>query len=277
MIIYATVTETSVGRLFAAGMVPGVLAILLYIAATVIWARIEPGIGPKGERLGLGKRIRLLRGVWGIVVLFAVVMGGILAGIFSPTEGAAVGAFGAAVLGAFKATGLRDYWQRFSGAVVETVQTSAMIFFAVIGISVFEYFIQAARVPEGVEALVSNLHLGPTGVMILLIAVLIVLGCFLDSIAILFIITPVIFPIVISNGYDPIRFGIIMIMVVEFGLITPPIGMNVFVLSRITTEVTTWQIFRGVVPYITADVVRISLLMLFPALVLWLPDLLFDK
>ncbi|MCB1462533.1 MAG: TRAP transporter large permease [Nitratireductor sp.] len=276
MIIYATVTETSVGRLFAAGMVPGALAVLLYIAATVIWARAEPGIGPSGERLNWGERLRSLRGVWGIVLLFAVVMGGILFGVFSPTEGAAVGAFGAAVLGAFNASGLKDYWQRLVGAVGETVQTSAMIFFAVIGISVFEYFIQAARVPEGVEAFVSSLHLGPVGVMVLLIAVLILLGCFLDSIAILFIITPVIFPIVIANGYDPIWFGIIMIMVVEFGLITPPIGMNVFVLSRIMPDVTTWQIFRGVLPYIGADVVRIALLLAFPAIVLWLPNLLFD-
>ncbi len=276
MIIYATVTETSVGRLFAAGMIPGLLAVLLYIAATLVWARAEPGIGPSGERLGWAERLKLLRGVWGIVTLFAVVMGGILFGIFSPTEGAAVGAFGAAVLGAFNARGVRDFLARLVDAIAETVQTSAMIFFAVIGISVFEYFIQAARVPQGVEAFVSGLALGPVGVMILLIAVLILLGCFLDSIAILFIITPVIFPIVIANGYDPIWFGIIMIMVVEFGLITPPIGMNVFVLSRIMPDVTTWQIFRGVMPYVGADIVRIALLLAFPALVLWLPNLLFD-
>lgn len=276
MIIYATVTETSVGRLFAAGMIPGVLATLLYITATMVWARAKPELGPPGKRVAWAQRLALFRGVWGIVTLFAVVMGGILAGIFSPTEGAAVGAFGATVLGALNARSLRDFVPRFIEAVGETVQVSAMIFFAVIGISVFEYFIQAARVPQGVEAFVSSLQLGPVGVMILLIAVLILLGCFLDSIAILFIITPVIFPIVIANGYDPIWFGIIMIMVVEFGLITPPIGMNVFVLSRIMPDVTTWQIFRGVLPYIGADIVRIALLLAFPGLCLWLPSLLFD-
>ncbi len=276
MIIYATVTETSVGRLFAAGMIPGVIATLFYIAATAAWARAEPGIGPAGERLAWRERLVSLRRVWGIVTLFAVVMGGILAGVFSPTEGAAVGAFGAAVLGALGAKGIKEYVGGLVGAVSETVQTSAMIFFAVIGISIFEYFIQAARVPQGVAEFVAGLQLGPTGVMLLLVAVLIALGCFMDSIAILFIITPVIFPIVIANGYDPIWFGIIMIMVVEFGLITPPIGMNVFVLSRIMPDVTTWQIFRGVMPYIAADVARIALLLAFPAIVLWLPNLLFD-
>jgi C4-dicarboxylate transporter DctM subunit len=275
MIIYATVTETSVGRLFAAGMIPGIIAMLFYIVATAIWARLDPDIGPAGSRVTWRDRLSLLRKVWGIVALFGVVMGGILTGLFSPTEGAAVGAFGAAVLGAFTSSEAKEFASNLVTAVKETVQTSAMIFFAVIGISVFEYFLQAARVPQGVETFVAGLHLGPAGVMIILLIVLILLGCFMDSIAILFIITPVIYPIVIANGYDPIWFGIIMIMVVEFGLISPPIGMNVFVLSRITPDVSTWKIFRGVMPYIAADVARIVLLLAFPAVVLWLPNLLF--
>jgi C4-dicarboxylate transporter DctM subunit len=171
---------------------------------------------------------------------------------------------------------LKDYWHNLVGAVAETVQTSAMIFFAIIGIAVFEYFLQAARVPQGIEAFITGLlGLGRWGAMALIVAVLVILGCFLDSIAILFIVTPLIFPIVVANGFDPIWFGIIMIMVVEFGLITPPIGMNVFVLSRIMPDVTTWTIFRGVMPYIAADVARIVLLLAFPAVVLWLPNLLF--
>jgi len=275
MIIYATVTETSVGRLFAAGMVPGLIAVLGYMAAVALWARAEPGIGPVGARVDWRQKLVLLKGVWGIVALFAAVMGGILGGVFSPTEGAAVGAFGAALLGAFNAASLSEYLDSLAAAVIETVQTTAMIFFAIIGIAVFEYFLQAARVPQGVEALISGMGLGPAGVMALIVLVLIVLGCFLDSIAILFIITPLIFPIVVANGFDPIWFGIIMIMVVEFGLITPPIGMNVFVLSRIMPEVTTWTIFRGVIPFIAADVVRIGILLVFPALSLWLPNLIF--
>jgi C4-dicarboxylate transporter DctM subunit len=161
-------------------------------------------------------------------------------------------------------------------AVVEAIQTSVMILFAVIGISVFEYFLQAARVPQGVEAFVRGLAWGPTGAMILIIAVLILLGCFLDSIAILFIVTPVIYPIVVNYGYDPIWFGIIMVMIVEFGLITPPFGMNIFVLTKVIPGIRTAEAFSGVGPYIMADVVRIGLLMLFPWLVLWLPNLLYQ-
>jgi len=277
MIIYATVTETSVGRLFAAGMIPGMIAVLGYMAAVWVWARFEPNIGPAGRSFSWREKLGLLRGVWGIVLLFVVVMVGIIGGIFSPTEGAAVGAFGAGLLGMLNAPNLSIFWSNLVHAVAETVQTTAMLFFAIIGISVFEYFLQAARVPQGIEAFVLGLGLGPIGVMALIVVLLILLGTVLEAIAILFIVTPLIFPIVVANGYDPIWFGIIMIMVVEFGLITPPIGMNVFVLSKVMPDVTTWTIFRGVMPFIAADVVRIGILLMFPALSLWLPTLLFGE
>jgi tripartite ATP-independent transporter DctM subunit len=277
MIIYATVTETSVGRLFAAGMIPGMIAVLGYMAAVWVWARFEPNIGPVGRSFSWREKLGILRGVWGIVLLFVVVMGGIIGGIFSPTEGAAVGAFGAGLLGMLNAPNLSIFWSNLVHAVAETVQTTAMLFFAIIGISVFEYFLQAARVPQGIEAFVLGLGLGPIGVMALIVVLLILLGTVLEAIAILFIVTPLIFPIVVANGYDPIWFGIIMIMVVEFGLITPPIGMNVFVLSKVMPDVTTWTIFRGVMPFIAADVVRIGILLMFPALSLWLPTLLFGE
>ena len=273
MIIYAMVTQSSLGRLFAAGIIPGILATFLYCAATTVWMRFNPKMGPAGDRTPWPERLRALKGVWGVAVVFGVVMGGMFNGIFSPTDGASGGAFGAIVIG-FVQRGLTI--GRLFEAVVEAVQTSVMILFAVIGISVFEYFLQAARVPQGVEAFVQGLAWGPTGAMILIIAVLILLGCFLDSIAILFIVTPVIYPIVISYGYDAIWFGIIMVMIVEFGLITPPFGMNVFVLSKVVPGITTGDAFSGVGPYILADFVRIGLLLAFPAIVLWLPNLLYN-
>ena len=161
MIIYATVTETSVGRLFAAGMIPGMIAVLGYMAAVWVWARFEPNIGPAGRSFSWREKLGLLRGVWGIVLLFVVVMVGIIGGIFSPTEGAAVGAFGAGLLGMLNASNLSIFWSNLVHAVAETVQTTAMLFFAIIGISVFEYFLQAARVPQGIEAFVLGLGLGP--------------------------------------------------------------------------------------------------------------------
>jgi tripartite ATP-independent transporter DctM subunit len=272
MIIYAMVTQTSLGRLFAAGIIPGILATILYCVATSAWMRFKPEMGPAGPKTPWPERWRSLRGVWGVAALFGIVMGGMFTGYFSPTEGASVGAFGAIVLGFLQ----RELTvPKLFDAVVEAVQTSVMILFAVIGISVFEYFLQAARVPQGVEELVRTLGWGPTGTMIVIIGVLIILGCFLDSIAILFIVTPVIFPIVSGFGYDPIWFGIIMVMVVEFGLITPPFGMNVFVLTKVVPGITTADAFSGVYPYIAADFVRIGLLMLLPAIVLWLPNLLY--
>jgi tripartite ATP-independent transporter DctM subunit len=272
MIIYAMVTQASLGRLFAAGIIPGIIATALYSTATTVWMRFNPAMGPAGDKTQWPERLRALRGIWGIVVLFALVMGGIFTGLFSPTEGASVGAAGAIVLGFIqRELTLRKLYE----AVIEAIQTSVMILFAVIGISVFEYFLQAARVPQGVEAFVRGLAWGPNGAMILIIAVLIFLGCFLDSIAILFIVTPVIYPIVVGYGFDPIWFGIIMVMIVEFGLITPPFGMNVFVLTKVVSGISTGEAFSGVGPYILADFVRIGLLMLFPMLVLWLPNLIY--
>jgi tripartite ATP-independent transporter DctM subunit len=272
MIIYAMVTQTSLGRLFAAGIIPGIIATILYSLATTVWMHFNPAMGPAGERTPWPERLRSLRSVWGVAALFGIVMGGMFSGLFSPTEGASVGAFGAIVLGFMQ----RELtFSKLYEAVIEAVQTSVMILFAVVGISVFEYFLQAARVPQGVETFVRELAWGPTGAMMLIIGVLILLGCFLDSIAILFIVTPVIYPIVVGYGYDPIWFGIIMVMVVEFGLITPPFGMNVFVLTKVVPNIGTGEAFAGVGPYIAADFVRIGLLMLFPVLVLWLPNLLY--
>lgn len=273
MIIYSMVTQTSLGRLFAAGLIPGILATSLYCLATAVWMRFNPAMGPAGARTAWPDRWRALRSVWGIALLFGVVMGGIFAGIFSPTEGASVGAFGAIVIGFVQGgLSLRGLYH----AVVEAIQTSVMILFAVIGISVFEYFLQAAQVPQGVDSFIRALNWGPTGAMIMILAVLILLGCFLDSIAILFIVTPVMYPIVVSYGYDAIWFGIIMVMIVEFGLITPPFGMNVFVLSKVVPGITTRDAFSGVGPYIAADFVRIGILLLIPQLVLWLPNLLYN-
>ncbi|HVZ52168.1 MAG TPA: TRAP transporter large permease [Pseudolabrys sp.] len=273
MIIYAMVTQSSLGRLFAAGIIPGIIATAIYCAATAVWMQFNPAMGPAGERTPWPERLRLLRSVGGIAALFAIVMGGIFAGFFSPTEGASVGAFGAIVIGFVqRSLTLRGLFE----AALEAIQTSMMILFAVIGISVFEYFVQAARVPQAVEHFITALNWGPTGAMMMILAVLILLGCFLDSIAILFIVTPVIYPIVTGYGYDAIWFGIIMVMVVEFGLITPPFGMNVFVLTKIVPGISTRVAFSGVTPYILADFVRIGLLLLFPQLVVWLPNLLYN-
>ncbi|MEQ8701411.1 MAG: TRAP transporter large permease [Bauldia litoralis] len=272
MVIYAVLTETSIGRLFAAGIVPGVLATLLYLAAIAIWMRLRPELAPPTPRTPWGERFRELRGVLGIVALFGLTIGGIFAGWFSPTEGAAVGAFGALALGVV--TGKLDS-RGFVEAVKEAVIVSAMLFLLVIGISLFEFFMEAARVPEQLGRLIGGLDLPRYAVMVVIILMLALLGCVLDAIAMVFIVTPVLFPIVQSLGFDLIWFGIVMVMVVEFGLITPPFGMNVFVIAKLTPQVNTWGAFTGVMPFIASDVIRIGLIVAFPAIALWLPNLIF--
>jgi C4-dicarboxylate transporter DctM subunit len=262
MIIYAFLTETSVGRLFAAGIVPGVVVLM----------RFRPEMGPAGPRTPWRQRIVSLKEIWGVVVLFAVVMGGIFVGAFSPTEGAAVGAFGALVLGLLNR---RIDWAGFVACIKETMQVSAMIFFIVIGISIFDYFMQASRVPDELGKYVAGLALSPSTVMAGIILFLIFLGCIMDSIAIVFLTTPFLYPIIVNLGYDPVWFGIVMVVIVEFGLITPPFGMNVFVISKMTPEVSTWGAFEGVMPFIASDFVRIALFLSFPGIVLWLPRLLY--
>jgi len=272
LIVYAIITETSIGRLFAAGFLPGLIAMLFYMAAVWVWLRLRPGYAPVGARVPWRGRLASLRRVWGIALLFTLVMGGIFTGYFTPTEGAAIGAAGAMLVGLLSC---RLSLSVFRDAVSETVQLTTMILFIVIGISFYEYFLQASRIPNAIVEFVTWLDLTPTGLILLLVAFFILMGCVLDSIAILFIFTPVVFPLVQQAGFDPVWFGIIMVMVVEFGLLTPPIGMNVFLLSRVTPQISMIDAFAGVMPFILVDVLRIALFIAFPGLVLFLPNLLF--
>lgn len=271
MIVYGYLTETSVGKLFAAGIVPGLVSVALYMTAIALWMRHRPEMGPAGERVPWARRFALLGDVWGVALLFVVVMGGIFAGLFSPTEGGAVGAFGALLLGLAKR---RIDFRALVACITETLRLSAMIFFIVIGVSFFDYFMQASRVPEALSTFVQSLDLSPAMIMAVILIILVLLGCVMDAIAIVFVTTPFIFPIIVDLGYDPVWFGIITVMVVEIGLVTPPFGMNVFVIARLVPEVTTWGAFQGVMPFIAADIIRIALFLAFPGLVLLLPNLL---
>lgn len=271
MIVYAVLTENSIGQLFAAGFLPGIIATLLYAAAVSIWMRFSPQMGPAGPRTPWKGRFRALGQIWGVVTIFTIVMGGIMAGFFSPTEGAAVGSFSAIVLGVVQR---RLSLRGLGDCLLETIQVSAMILFVVAGVSIFDYFVQAAQIGPQLAQLVQALDISPFWIMALIIVVLIGFGMVLDTMAILFILTPVLYPIVLGLGYDPIWFGIIMIMLIEIGLITPPIGMNIFVVARMVPQVTTWGAFQGVTPFILADIVRITIFLVFPGLVLFLPRLL---
>jgi tripartite ATP-independent transporter DctM subunit len=215
------------------------------------------------------ERIKALGSVWGTAALFLLVIGGLYIGWFSPTEGASVGACGAFVLGLINRRTTR---QLLRTSLIDTVKTTAMIFTVLIGAILFNNFLILASVPTLVSDWISGLPLGKTAVLLVIVGMYFVLGCLLDSLAMILLTIPIVFPIVKALGYDPVWFGIIIVMVVELGLITPPIGMNVFVIKGMAKDVPLETIFRGVTPFIVAQIILIFVLIAFPQIALWLPS-----
>jgi C4-dicarboxylate transporter DctM subunit len=266
-ILYGILCDVSIGKLFMAGIIPGVLEAVFYIAAIWLICRLNPRLGPPGPRTSLKEKIFSLKNTWSMLALFMLVMGGIYMGVFTPTEAGAIGAFGAIVI-CF--VGRKLTWANLRGSVVETAQTTAMIVFIIVGAFIFMRFLAVSRLPTMIGELVAGLPVARLWIIIAIIVMYIILGCFLDVYAAIILTVPIIFPVVLALGFDPIWFGVIMVRVMEMGLITPPMGMNVFILSAVT-DVPIGTIFRGVVPFIIADFCHVALLVAIPALSLFLP------
>ena len=269
MVIYGLLTETSISKLFLAGFLPGLLTVAGFMLTITIMTRINPRLGPRAEPAPMVVKLAALRSVWGPVLLFLLVIGGLYFGVFSPTEAAGIGAVGAFALGVlnrgFDGEALRQ-------ALLDTVRTTAMIFTILIGAILFNNFLILASMPNLVSSWITGLPLGKLAILLVIIGMYFVLGCLLDSLAMILLTIPIVFPIVSALGYDPVWFGIIIVMVVELGLITPPIGMNVFVIKGIAREVPLYTIFRGVTPFIVAQIILIAVLIAFPEIALWLPS-----
>jgi tripartite ATP-independent transporter DctM subunit len=271
IVIYALLTETSIGRLFAAAMLPGLVATLLYMGAVMVVTSLRPEMGPGGPRSSWRQRLAALQKVWPVLLLFGVVMGGIYLGWFSPTEAAAVGSFGAFLL---TLLGGRLTWQVMIDSLRETAATTAMIFMIFIGTSVFQYFLETSTLPSRLAQDVVAMGLDRYVVLMIIIVMYVVLGCFLDSLSMLLITIPLVFPMITALHFDPIWFGILIVCVVEIGLITPPVGMNLFVISSVTEKLRLKTVVIGVVPFIVADLVRVIVLVAFPSITLYLPSLM---
>lgn len=271
MVVYALLTEQSIGKLFAAGLIPGLVATLFYMSAVLVMTRIDPALGPAGAPTAIAARLRALREVWPVILLFALVMGGIYLGWFSPTEAAAVGAFGTF---AYALLTRRLGHQVFAACLVETANTTAMIFLILIGTGLFNYFIETTGAPRFLVQQVQALGWDRYAVLVLVMVFYLVLGCFMDSLSMVFITVPFVFPMVTALGFDPIWFGVLLVCVVEIGLITPPIGMNLFILIAAAENLKLATAIRGIGPFIVADVLRLAVLVLFPGLSLWLPSLM---
>jgi tripartite ATP-independent transporter DctM subunit len=273
LVIYGIITEQSIRELFAAGFMPGMLGILLYLGAVYWTVRRNPAAGPRGEKATRSEKIAALSGVWGTLLLFAIVMGGIYGGVFTPTEAAGVGAGGAFAI----ALSRRSITLRSLLAIlVNTATTSASLFAIVIGALIFSNFINRAGLPDELLSFVTGLDVTPMMVIFVILLIYIILGCVLESLSMLLLTVPMFFPLVQSLGFDLVWFGIVVVVVTEISLITPPVGLNIFVLSSVLPDVKTGTIFKGVTPFWCADIIRLALIVLIPWISLALPQLLYS-
>ncbi|MGP1255787.1 MAG: TRAP transporter large permease [Kiloniellales bacterium] len=271
LVLYGIITATDIGSLFIAGIVPGLIGLLLYLVAvrTITW--INPEMGPPGPRADWSQRLRALSRIWGILALFLVIIGGMYQGVFTPTEAAGVGAGGAFL---FVLARRAMTWRVLLDTLIQTARTTSMMFILLIGAIVFSNFINVAGLPRELSNWVLSFEASPMLVMLCILGIYLVLGCLLESLSMMLLTVPIFFPIVQSLGFDPIWFGIIVVVVIEISLITPPIGLNVFVMKLTLPDVPTTTIFRGVGIFIIADILRLALLLLVPALVLFAPSLM---
>jgi tripartite ATP-independent transporter DctM subunit len=271
LVIYGIITESDIGKLFAAGILPGILGVFLYMTAIAAVTRVNPARGRPGRRVAAAERLRALEGVWGVVVLFALVMGGIYFGVFTPTEAAGVGASGAFLFALARRklslAILRD-------VLIESARTTTMLLSILIGALAFTDFINVSGTPRLVVEFIEGLKVPPLAVIFGIMAMYVVLGCLLDGLAMMLLTVPILFPIVAKMGFDLIWFGIVVVVVLEIGLLTPPIGLNVFVLRSILPEVSTATMFKGIVPFLMVDLVRLAVLVMVPGFVLFLPSLM---
>ncbi len=271
LVIYGIMTETEIGRLFIAGILPGLLALSLYLAAVVAVTAVRPDLGPAGPRTAWPDRLRALSQVWSVAVLFAVVIGGIYGGVFTPTEAAGIGACGAIY-----------FYLRRSGfdlrglvrIATDTVVTSAMLFIIIVGAELFSNLISMTGMPTMLIDAIQNAGLSPYTVIVLMLVIYFIMGMFLDSLGMILLTVPVFYPVIQFLGFDLIWFGIIVVTVTEISLITPPIGMNIFIMRSMNKDLPLGTIYRGVLPFVAADVVRLAILTAFPVIALLLPSMM---
>ena len=267
--VYGLITQQDIGKLFIAGILPGLLAVSMYIATIGVIGLVRPGFLPSGRRVPWAERRAALREVWAPLLLFVSVIGGLYGGVFTPTEAGGMGAGGAVVISLLRR---RLTPAQFREALLHATRTAAAIFTVLIGALLFGYFLTVTQTPQKVTELLTSLGLGRYGVLALIMVMYLVLGCLMDALAMIILTVPIIFPVVAALGFDPIWFGVIIVMTVELGLIHPPVGMNVFVIKTVVPEVSFLTIFSGVLPFIATDIVRLVILISFPIIATYLPS-----
>lgn len=270
LVLYGIMTGTDIGLLFIAGLLPGLIAILLYMATIAMLTRRNPGLGPSVALPPLRERFARLVHVLPVLALFVLIIGGIYIGLFTPTEAAGVGSFGALLFALWRRT---LTWRSFVDCLVESVRISAVLFAVLVGALLFSNFVNLAGLPKALQALVEGSGLSPLGTIAVMMVLYLVMGCFLESLSMMLLTVPIFFPMVMGLGYDPIWFGIIVVMVMELALITPPVGLNLFVLKSAVPDIGLGTIYRGVLPFVIVDLLRLTLFVLVPSIILILPQL----
>ena len=271
MVIYGIVTETHIGKLFAAGVLPGILTAILLMLAVVLMTLRDPEHAPAGEKFTWKQRLEALRGIWGVLLLVVVVLGGIYGGVFTATEGAGMGAAGA-FLFAWARKALT--WESLIGILVESARTTAMLFTLLIAATVFANFVNFTTMPSDLKEWITHLGLSPVMVVGAMMVIYIILGTVMEELTMVLLTIPLFFPIVVQLGFDPVWFGVLIVMVIQIGLISPPVGMNLFVLNTLLPKVGLGTIFRGCWPFVAMQVVTLAILLFFPSISLYLPSLM---
>jgi tripartite ATP-independent transporter DctM subunit len=267
--VYGIITQQDIGKLFIAGILPGLLAIAMHMITIGIIGKVKPGFLPTAPRHSWNERIAALGDVWSPLLLFVFVIGGLYGGFFIPTEAGAVGAVGAFVIGVARRKLSKE---GILSSLLQATRTAAAVFTVLIGALCFGYFLTITQTPQAVTAFLTGLGIGPYGVLVLILLMYLVLGCLMDSLAMVILTVPIVFPVVTTLGFDPIWFGVIIVMTVELGLIHPPVGMNVFVIKSVIKDVDMSTIFLGVLPFVVTDLIRLALLISFPIIATWLPE-----
>lgn len=276
LIVYGVLTEQSIGALFVSGIIPAILMTFLFIICIYISCRLNPDLGPPGEKFTLRQKLKALVGMIDTLSVFIFVMGGMFIGLFTPTEAAAVGVFGVIVVSLLRR---QMTWQRLVKSLHETLRTSCMVMLLIAGAVVFGKFLAVTRIPFNIASWIGGLDLPPVLVMAAIIGVYFIGGCVMDALALIMLTIPIFYPVVTNLGYDPIWFGIIIVLVTQMGVITPPVGINVYVVygvaQNVIGRVPLESIFKGIIPFLIAIVIGTGIMILFPQIVLFLPNLMY--
>jgi C4-dicarboxylate transporter DctM subunit len=267
--VYAVLTQQDIGKLFMAGVFPGLLAMLMYVLTIMAIVAVAPTLLPAGEKRPWAERRSAMKDVWPSLLLFAFVIGGLYGGLFTPTEAGGMGAGGAFLLGIARRKLDRA---KIRQALLQATRTAAAVFTVLIGALLFGYFLTITQTPQKLTAMLTSMGLNRYTVLALIMVMYLVLGCLMDAMAMIILTVPIIFPVITQLGFDPIWFGVIIVMTVELGLIHPPVGMNVFVIKSVVQEVSFTTIFKGVIPFVVTDILRLVILIAFPVIALWLPS-----